>query len=164
MLCVIGSISTNTGVPPTVRMTLLVATQEIGVVMTSSPGPMPAMRSATSMVEVPLAKVRTGRPPKNPESSDSNSCTLGPEVIQPDRSTSPTLAMVASSSVGRVNGMGGSNGVSFCMTGILPAASLRTGEDPDANQNDGDADNALHAHDFAKQVPGEGRINHIAQR
>ena len=40
------------------------ATQEIGVVITSSPGPMPAMRKAISMVQVPELKVRTGRPPK----------------------------------------------------------------------------------------------------
>ena len=33
-------------------------------VMTSSPGPMPAMRRAISMVHVPELKVRTGRPPK----------------------------------------------------------------------------------------------------
>ncbi len=37
MLRVTGSMSTNTGVAPTSRITLLVDTQEAGVVMTSSP-------------------------------------------------------------------------------------------------------------------------------
>ena len=50
MLRVTGSISTNTGVAPASRITLLVATQDIGVVMTSSPGPMPAMRKPISIV------------------------------------------------------------------------------------------------------------------
>jgi hypothetical protein len=64
MLRVTGSMSANTGVAPTSRITLAVATQEIGVVMTSSPAPMPAIRSAISIVQVPELKVRTGRPSK----------------------------------------------------------------------------------------------------
>ena len=64
MLRVTGSMSANTGVAPTSRITFAVATQEIGVVMTSSPAPMPAMRNAISIVQVPELKVRTGRPPK----------------------------------------------------------------------------------------------------
>jgi len=62
ILRVTGSISANTGVAPTSMMTLAVATHDTGVVMTSSPGPMPAMRSAISMVQVPELKVRTMRP------------------------------------------------------------------------------------------------------
>ena len=64
MLRVSGSMSTNRGVAPTARMTLLVATHDSGVVITSCPGPTPAMRSPTSMVQVPELKARTGRPPK----------------------------------------------------------------------------------------------------
>ncbi|MNO09990.1 hypothetical protein D3C81_2335700 [compost metagenome] len=41
------------------------ATQDMGVVITSSPAPIPAMRRAISMVQVPELNVRTGRPPKN---------------------------------------------------------------------------------------------------
>src|ERR1035437_3893067 len=107
MLRVTGSMSTKTGRAPTSRMTLLVATQESGVVMTSWPGPMPAMRSAISIVHVPEVKARTGRPPKNSESLASNSFALGPDVIQPERRTSTTPAMVSSSMVGRVNGRNG---------------------------------------------------------
>ena len=107
MLRVPGSMSANTGVAPTSMMTLAVATQEIEVVITSSPGPMPAMRRAISMVQVPELKVRTGRPPKYSDSLASSSATFGPLVIQPERSTSPTALMVASSMVGREKGRNG---------------------------------------------------------
>ena len=56
------------------------------------------------MVQVPELKVRTGRPPKYSESCFSNSCTLGPLVIQPERKVSATEAIVASSIDGRENG------------------------------------------------------------
>ena len=107
MLRVSGSISTNTGRAPTVRMTLLVATHDSGVVITSSPGPTAARRSAISSAAVPELKTRTGRPPKRAESCASNSFTCGPDVSQPERKTSPTPAMVSSSMVGRVNGRKG---------------------------------------------------------
>ena len=58
-----GSTSTNTGVRADGRITLPVATQVSGVVMTSSPGPMPASRSAISIVAVAELRGRTGRPP-----------------------------------------------------------------------------------------------------
>src|SRR6185437_9523444 len=97
--------SANTGVAPTSRMTLAVATHEFGVVMTSSPGPMPAMRKAISMVQVPELKVRTGRPEKYSDKLDSKARTFGPLLVsQPERRTSVTSAMVASSRVGRVKG------------------------------------------------------------
>lgn len=103
-LRVAGSISTNTGRAPTSRITLLVATQDSGVVITSWPGPMPAIRSAISIVQVPELNTRTGRPPQYAESLASNAFTFGPEVIQPERRTSATPAIVASSIVGRVSG------------------------------------------------------------
>ena len=102
------SISTKTGLAPTVRMTLAVDTQEMGVVITSSPGPIPATRSATSIVAVPLAKQRTGRPPKSSDRADSSCWHFGPVVIQPERRTSPTAAIVASSILGLVKGKKGS--------------------------------------------------------
>ena len=104
MLRVRGSISTKTGLAPTATTTLAVATQVTAVVMTSSPGPMPAMRKATSMVAVPLEKARTGRPPNSAESCASKASTFGPEVIQPEASTRPTSAMVSASMCGRVKG------------------------------------------------------------
>jgi hypothetical protein len=64
MLRVTGSTSTRTGVAPTSRITLAVATQVSGVVITVSPAPTFARRSATSRVAVPELKARTGRPPQ----------------------------------------------------------------------------------------------------
>jgi hypothetical protein len=61
-------------------------------------------------VQVPELKARTGRPPKYSESLASNAFTCGPDVIQPERSTSATPAIVASSIVGRVNGRNGGPG------------------------------------------------------
>ena len=72
--------------------------------ITSCPAPTPAIRNAISMVQVPELKTRTGRPPKYSESLPSSAFTLGPEVIQPERNTSTTPAMVSSSRVGRVSG------------------------------------------------------------
>src|SRR5580698_105147 len=102
------SMSTKTGLAPTSRTTLLVATQERGVVITSSPGPTPAIRSAISIVQVPELNTRTGRPPKYSESLASNAFTWGPDESHPERRTSATPAIVASSIVGLVKGRNGS--------------------------------------------------------
>src|SRR5580698_920382 len=105
MLCVRASMSANTGVAPTSRITFAVATQELGVVITSHPGPMSARRRPISMVHVPELNVRTGRPEKNSDSSDSSAWTFGPLLVShPERRTSDTAATVASSMVGLVKG------------------------------------------------------------
>jgi hypothetical protein len=62
-------------------------------------------------VHVPELNARTGLPPKYPESAASNAFTWGPDVIQPERSTSATPAIVASSIAGRVKGRNGSTGL-----------------------------------------------------
>src|SRR5580692_1575502 len=105
---VTGSMSTKTGLAPTSRTTLLVATQVSGVVITSSPCFTPAIRSAISIVQVPELKARTGRPPKYSESLASKAFTWGPEDSHPERRTSATPAIVASSIVGLVKGRNGS--------------------------------------------------------
>jgi hypothetical protein len=67
------------------------------------------MRKAISIVQVPELNVRTGRPEKYAESADSKSRTFGPLLVsQPDRSTSATSAMAASSIDGHVKGRKGS--------------------------------------------------------
>ena len=76
----------------------------IAGVMTSSPGPMPHTCSASSSAAVADDTQRTGRPPTNADSAASNALSFGPLVIQPERSTSATSAIVASSSAGRANG------------------------------------------------------------
>ena len=60
--------------------------------------------------------VRTGRPPKYSDKRASKAAFFGPVVIQPERSTSPTAAIVSSSMVGREKGRKGSSavmGISF---------------------------------------------------
>src|ERR1700736_1725302 len=105
ILWVRESMSANFGVAPTSRITLDVATHEFGVVITSSPGPIPAMRNTTSIVQVPELNVRTGRPRKYSDNCDSKTCTFGPLLVShPERSTSPAAAIVASSMVGLVKG------------------------------------------------------------
>jgi len=110
-------------------MTLLVATQDSGVVMTSCPGPTPAIRSAISIVQVPELKARTGRPPQYSESLASKALTCGPEVSQPDRSTSATPAIVSSSIVGRVNGSSGAAGFGGTAMGADMAGSGMVAEE-----------------------------------
>ena len=56
MLKVTGSMSTNTGVAPTLWIVPAVAKKVNGVVMTSSPRPMSSARSASSRASVPLAQ------------------------------------------------------------------------------------------------------------
>ena len=62
MLRVRGSTSTNTGRAPTSRMTLLVATQVSGVVMTSCSGPTPAMRTIDAVRSIMMAGKSTVLP------------------------------------------------------------------------------------------------------
>ena len=101
---VAGSISTKTGIAPTATITLDVATQLSEVVMTSSPGWIPAIRNANSRAAVAEFTTRTGRPPARSDKAASSSRHLGPVVSQPERRTSATAAMVSSSISGRVNG------------------------------------------------------------
>ena len=56
MLNVSGSMSTNTGVAPTLWIVPAVAKKVNGVVITSSPRPMSSARSASSSASVPLAQ------------------------------------------------------------------------------------------------------------
>jgi hypothetical protein len=65
------------------------------------------MRKAISMVHVPELNALTGRPPIVWDTCDSNSFTCGPEVSQPERKTSATPAIVASSIIGLVKGKNG---------------------------------------------------------
>src|SRR5215831_2664188 len=103
MLRVTRSQSTNTGVAPTLTIMLSTVKKLCAQVITSSPGPTPASCSATSTAAVAEVSAFTGRPPQNSDSDRSNVWTHGPLVIQPERSTLPTPATVASSSTGPAN-------------------------------------------------------------
>src|SRR5262249_19338946 len=149
--------STNTGRASARSTTLPVATQDSGVVMTSSPAPIPASASAISMPPVAELTVRTGRPPKSADSCDSNSRTLGPLVIHPERNTSATAAMVGSSIVGRVKGRN---------SPLLMAPRPRlcaARHEPDADQDHGDSGHARAAQVLVEQPPGRECIDDVAE-
>src|SRR5215470_13572803 len=153
MLRVAGSTSTKAGRAPSSSTMLLVATQESGVVTTSSPGPTPASRRPISSAAVPELNVRTGRPPHRRDSSASNSFTLGPEVIHPERSTSATPAIVSSSIEGRVNGRKAS-----------PGTELASRDEEHAAHDESDADQLLRGERLPEQVPGGERVDDVPDR
>ena len=70
--------SANTGVAPARQMTSTVATNVNGVVMTSSPGPMPSARSASSRASVPELTPRPYFAPQSAAICFSSSATLSP--------------------------------------------------------------------------------------
>src|SRR5580658_9074385 len=160
MLRVIGSTSTNTGLPPARTITLAVATQDSGVVITSSPGPTPASDMAISMPPVAELNARTGRPAKYADSVASNSRTCGPLVIQPERSTSATPAMVASSIEGRVNGR--NSLLTMAPLGVAAASAAR--HQPHAEDDDRDAAHTRRAELLGEQQPGSQCVHHVADR
>ena len=103
---------------------------------------------------MPELSARTGRPPQKRDSSASNSFTFGPEVIQPERSTSATPAMVSSSIEGRVKGRKESPATE---------SQLRATRNTPAD-DEGDADELLRGERLAEQVPGGDRVDDVAHR
>src|SRR5438270_13905288 len=101
--------------------------------MTSSPAPIPANWSATSTAAVADASVRTGRPAQNCESARSNVSTHGPLVIWPERNTSATPAIVASSISGPAN---------FSVGAAVIARLRRMGYQPHADDDETDTEPA----------------------
>ena len=93
-----GSMSTNTGFAPVYKMELPVAANVNGVVITSSPSPIPAAKRATCNAEVPELVAIPYFAPTYFANSSSNSITLGPCAIIPDFITSIT-AFISSSSI-----------------------------------------------------------------
>ncbi len=78
ILYVRGSMSTKTGVAPTMPMASVVATNVNGVVMTSSPGPMSSARSARCSASVPEFRPTPCEPPTYAATSPSSAFTFGP--------------------------------------------------------------------------------------
>src|SRR5512135_125782 len=156
MLRVTGSQSTNTGVAPTFTIMLRTVKKLCAQVITSLPGPMPASCSAISTAAVAEVTTRTGRPPQNSDSAASKRSTQGPLVMWPERSTSPTAAIVASSIRGLANFRFRSGLIG------LPVSAL--GDQPDAGDDEPDAQQALHADRLAEEVMRRDRVDHIAQR
>src|SRR5262249_28684557 len=152
--------STNTGRAPTRTITFAVATKLSAGVITSSPGPIPQASSAISRPAVAEVSVRTGRPPRYADSSASSCATFGPLASHPERSTSPTAAMVSSSMLGRVKGSSGCTGRFESFIGRNSGAR----DQHDTEHDDGDASDALHVRHLAEQPPGEPDVDDIAER
>ena len=93
-----SSISTKTGLAPVYKIELPVAAKVNGVVITSSPSPIPAASNATCNAEVPELVAIPYFAPTKSANSFSNSITLGPWAIIPDFITS-TTALISSSSI-----------------------------------------------------------------
>ncbi len=85
--------STKTGVAPQWTTTFAVAGHVIGVVITSSPGPMSAARRARWSAAVPDASVTACLAPTYSAKRRSSSPARGPVAIQPVWSVSTTASI-----------------------------------------------------------------------
>ena len=88
--------SASTGVAPVSRIAFTVAQNVSGVVITSSPGPMPSAASATCIAALPEFTPSACCAPVYSRNAFSNAAVRGPVVVQPDRSASATAAISAS--------------------------------------------------------------------
>src|SRR5688572_24687568 len=88
--------STKTGVAPACTITFAVAGHVIGVVITSSPGPMPRATSARCIAAVPEATASTCFASRYSAIRSSSSAARGPVVSQPERSASATASISSS--------------------------------------------------------------------
>ena len=75
-------------------MTLAVAGQVTGEVMTSSPGPIESAASETCSAAVQELTAMACFTPRYSQNLPSSRCTFGPVVIQPERSESSTLVLL----------------------------------------------------------------------
>ena len=88
--------STKTGVAPVWTITFAVAGQVIGVVITSSPSPIPSATSARCIAAVPEATASTCFASRYSAIRSSRSAARGPVVSQPERSASATASISSS--------------------------------------------------------------------
>ncbi len=96
MLNVFSSISTNTGVAPTIRIAFAVAMKLKGVVITSSPGARPWASRTVCKAVVPLEVAIACWTPMNFANSCSNSSTFFPWASLPLSNTSRTALFSSS--------------------------------------------------------------------
>src|SRR5262245_21690486 len=95
--------SAKTGVAPAWTITLAVAGQVIGVVITSSPGPTPTASSARCSAAVPEATASTCSAWTYSAKRRSSSAARGPVVSQPERRVSATASISSSPIAGGWN-------------------------------------------------------------
>src|SRR5918999_2683184 len=92
--------SAKTGFAPVWTITFAVAGHVIGVVITSSPGPVPRATSERWSAAVPDATASTCSACRYAAMRSSRSAAFGPVVSQPERSVSATAAISSSPSAG----------------------------------------------------------------
>ena len=88
--------SANTGRAPAIMMANAVYAADNGVVMTSSPGPMPDARRINASASVPLPTPTACLAPEAAANSASKASTSGPRMNQPLEITRSTAARTAS--------------------------------------------------------------------
>src|SRR5215208_6918436 len=104
-LSVCASTSANTGVAPSYMKQFAEATNEYGDVITSSPGPIPAIRAARWRPAVPLETAAAYGAPTRSANIPSKRGTCDPSDRCRDCSTSSTIRASLSSSHGRESGI-----------------------------------------------------------
>src|SRR5438876_3349993 len=107
--------SAKMGVAPAWTITFAVAGQVIGVVITSSPGPIPSASSARCIAAVPEATAITYSASRNSLSRRSSSAVFGPVVNHPERSVSATAAISSSPIAGGWKPSNSVLGKCFCV-------------------------------------------------
>ena len=110
--------SQKIGLAPACSTTFAVAGQVIGLVITSSPGPMPAATRERCNAAVPDATATACRAPVSSANRSSSSAARGPLVSQPDRNVSETASISASSTAGGWNERNSSR------TGVVTSGDL----------------------------------------
>src|SRR2546426_12399940 len=119
MFSVSGSTSTSTGRAPTCSITFTDAVNVIGVVMTSSPGPMPSVFSAVCKAAVQELSANAAGARRKAANSPSNRFVFGPVEIQRERRVSTTSRISSSPIVG-----GGEGGKLLRLGGAEPAVMV----------------------------------------
>src|SRR5262249_50115562 len=131
MFKVAGSTSAKTGVAPSRMKQFADATNESGDVITSSPGPTPAMWQSMCRPAVPLETATAYGAPTRSASASSKRWIHGPSDRRPDRRTSRTSSSSRSSIHGRESGISvpenadAFSGVEVCLIASLARLGAR---------------------------------------
>ncbi len=91
-----GSISANTGIAPDRMIPRVVAKAVIGVVITSSPGPICKERKMISIASIPLPTPTACETPHTSAQTCSNASSSWPSTYQPESITLETAASMSS--------------------------------------------------------------------
>ena len=119
--------STNRGTARSYRRQLADATKLKGVVMTSSPSPIPSARTHRWSPAVPLEQATPSRRPAAAATPASNRCVYGPMASTSLRRTRETSSSSREPMSGLARGMLRPKGL---MSVVAPSSEADTGSDP----------------------------------